>query len=141
MLQSKSKSELGFHFHFVSFHFTSFRFTSAHLNFLSYHFISFSFSFLFHFHFHFPSGFIYGFILFPFVSRDAENLAMTQHQKSSRVHWVYFFKFFWQTHHGSDAEAIRKLRGSRNLNFPIGPAGPRISEVPSNFSGSKVTAD
>ena len=141
MIQSKSKSELGFHFHFVSFHFTSFRFTSAHLIFISYHFMSFSFSFLHHFRFHFPSGFICGFILFRFVSRDAENLAMTLHQKSSRVHWDLFFSIFLQTHRGSDAEAIRMLRRSRNLNFPIGPAGRRISEVPSNFSGSKVTAD
>ena len=52
-----------------------------------------------------------------------------------------FFSIFWQPHRGSDAEAIRKLCGSRKLNFPIGPAGRRISEVPTNFSGSKVTAD
>ena len=95
MIQSKSKSKLGFHFHLVSFHFTSFPFTSAHLIFISYHLISFSFSFLLHFHFHFPSGLICGFILFHFVSRDAENLAMTLHQKSSRVQWdYYFFNFF-----------------------------------------------
>ena len=54
---------------------------------------------------------------------------------------IIFFSIFLQTHRGSDAEAIRKLRGSRNPNFPTGPAGRRISEVPSNFSGSKATAD
>ena len=108
MIQSKSKSKLGFHFHFVSFHFTSFRFTSAHLIFISYYFISFSFRFLFHFHFSFPSGFICGFILFRFVSRDAENLAMTLHQKSSRVHWDFFFQFFCKP----TAEAMRKQFGS-----------------------------
>ena len=105
MIQSKSK--LGFHFHLVSFHFTSFRFTSAHLIFISYHFISFSFLFLLHFHF--PSGFICGFILFCFVSRDAENLAMTLHQKSSRVHRDYIFlQFFGKP----TAQAMRKQFGS-----------------------------
>ena len=54
---------------------------------------------------------------------------------------IIFFQFLLQTHRGSDAEAIRKLRGSQNPNFLTGPTGRRISEVPSNFSGSKVTAD
>ena len=109
MIQLKSKSGLGFHFHFVSFHFTSFRFTSAHLIFISYYFFSFSFRFLFHFHFPFPSGSICGFILFRFASRDAENLAMTLHQKSSRVHRDHiFFQFFCKP----TAEAMRKQFGS-----------------------------
>ena len=97
MIQSKSKSELGFHFHFVSFHFTSFRFNSAHFHFISCHFISFSFWFLFHFHFHVPSGFICGFILFRFFRRSLSGSL-----------GLYFFQFFCKP----TAEAMRKQFGS-----------------------------
>ena len=125
-------------FHFISRH--SVHFSSFGFHFTSFHFIfilifisfSLSFSIWFHMWFHFVSFRLEG-------CREPCNDS-TPEELSGSLGFI-FFSIFLQTHRGSDAEAIRKLRGSRNLNFPIGPAGRRISEVPSNFSGSKVTAD
>ena len=128
MIQSKSKSELGFHFHFVSFHFTSFRSTSAHLIFISYHFISFhfifilifisfslSFSIWFHMWFHFVSFRLEG-------CREPCNDSTPEELSGSLG--LYFFQFFCKP----TAEAMRKQFGSfAEAGIPISqpdrPAG------------------
>ena len=110
MIQSKSKSKLGFHFHFVSFHFTSFRFTSAHLIFISYHFISFSFDFYFIFTF-IPSGFIiYYVVSFCFVSSRGmqRTLQWLYTRRALGFIGIIFFQFFCKP----TAEAMRKQFGS-----------------------------
>ena len=95
-------------FRFISFHVIPFHFSSFDFHFISFHFIFIWFLFHFQFHSIWFHNILCGFILFRFVSRDAENLAMTLHQKSSRVHWEIFFANPPRKRCGSDAEASRK---------------------------------
>ena len=109
MIQSKSKSELGFHFHFVSFHFTSFRFTSAHLIFISYY----------SFHFHFDFYFIFTF-LFHLVSYVVSFCFVSSRGMQRTLQWLYTrralgfigIKFLFQLFCKPTAEAMRKQFGS-----------------------------